>query len=77
MSGAPPPLGVGLYWVDLPCPRCSALETVAVHLSAVLTTSTDDEARLKLRARSAPTDHDCGQTRMLDTAQLLGERRDQ
>lgn len=71
MTTRPAPLTPGIYWVDLPCPRCGALETVAVVLSAVLTTPTDEEPSLKLRAKSKPTDHDCGQARMLDTAELL------
>jgi len=69
--GKPPPLSIGMHWVDLPCPRCGALETVAVVLSAVLSTPTDEQPSLKLRARSKATDHDCGQGRMLDTVELL------
>jgi hypothetical protein len=65
------PLTTGIYWVDLPCPRCHALETVAVVLSAVLTTPTDAEPSLRLHAKSKAADHDCGQTRMLETAELL------
>lgn len=71
MVDRPAPLAPGIYWVDLPCPRCGALETVAVVLSAVLTTPTDDQPSLKLRARTKATDHDCGQARMLDTRDLL------
>jgi hypothetical protein len=67
----PPPLTVGIYWVDLPCPRCGALATVAAHLSAVLTTPTEEEPSLRLKVRSKAVDHECGQGRMLDTAELL------
>ena len=70
MSTKPAPLTPGIYWVDLPCPRCGALETVAVVLSAVLTTTADEDT-LKLRAKSKPTDHECGQARLLDTRDLL------
>ena len=67
----PPPLTPGLHWVDLPCPRCGSIETVAVSLSSVLTTPADDQPSLKLRCKSKATDHDCGQGRMLDTSDLL------
>jgi len=66
----PAPLTTGLYWVDLPCPHCHALETVAVVLSSVLTTPDEDEPTLRLRARSKATGHQCGQGRMLATADL-------
>jgi len=66
----PQPLTTGLYWVDLPCPRCHALETVAVVLSSVLTTPDEDEPSLRLRAKSRPIDHLCGQGRMIPTDEL-------
>lgn len=71
MSGRPAPLMPGTYWVDLPCPRCGAIETVAATLTAVLTVPGDAGASLKLRVKTKPTDHDCGQGRMLSTADLL------
>lgn len=64
----PPPL---IHWVDLPCPRCGALATVAANLSAVLTTAADEEPTLRLRCRSKAVDHECGQGRLLETAELL------
>lgn len=68
-----PPLTTGIYWVDLPCPRCGALATVGATLSVILTTPQDEEPTLKLRVRSKPVDHACGQGRMLDTSDLFGE----
>src|SRR4029079_15097314 len=66
----PAPLTTGIYWVDLPCPRCHALETVAVHLSANLTPHDQETPTLRLRAKSSAVDHQCGQGRMLATDEL-------
>jgi hypothetical protein len=70
MPAKPSTLTTGTYWVDLPCPRCHALETVAVLLSAVLTTADEETPTLRLRTKSAPVDHQCGQGRMLTTDEL-------
>lgn len=67
---APPTLTTGLYWVDLPCPRCHALETVAVVMSSILTTPDEAEPSLRLHAKSKAIDHRCGQGRMLTTDEL-------
>lgn len=59
-----PPLQIGNYRIDLPCPRCGALVTVAARLTAVLTADTDDVQSLRLKARSRPADHACGQSQL-------------
>ena len=74
MATMPPPLSTGIYWVDLPCPRCGALSTVAAVLSAVLTQPSDDQPSLKLRVRSKAVDHNCGQGRMMETAELFSDQ---
>jgi hypothetical protein len=66
-----PPLTTGVYWIDLPCPRCGALATVAAVLSSVLTTPSEAEPSLKLHCRTKAVDHACGQGRLLDTGDLL------
>lgn len=73
-----PPLMIGTHIVDVPCPRCGALESILVRLSGVLTEGTDDEAKLRLRAKSQARDHMCGSRRMFDgagqpTLEILGE----
>jgi hypothetical protein len=67
----PPVLQIGTHAVDVPCPRCGALETILVRFSGVLTQGADEETTLKLRARSKAADHMCGSRRLMDGAGLL------
>lgn len=54
----------GLHWVDAPCPRCGAIETVAVKLSSLLQVPDEDQASIRVRLKAKPVDHDCGQRRL-------------
>lgn len=50
------------YWVEAACPRCGAIEVVAVHLHALLTIPDDDAPSIRVRSKSKPVDHSCGQS---------------
>jgi hypothetical protein len=49
-----------LYAVETPCPGCGRLEVIAVDLTAVLTTPSEGQATLKVKAASKALDHWCG-----------------
>ena len=54
-------LGLGVWWVDAPCPRCGTVESLVVELSTRLVTPSDDVPQLELKARVSKTPHTCGQ----------------
>jgi hypothetical protein len=53
------PLTLGTYVVDAPCPDCGTLVELVLRLSTTLTTSTDEDPRLRLKARSTAVPHLC------------------
>jgi hypothetical protein len=61
----PPNLTTGTYWIDLPCPRCGEISSVAVHLGSTLTTPDEGAPSLRVVAKAKPVDHWCGARPML------------
>lgn len=59
-------LTMGPYWVDLVCPECDDVVTVAVTLGSVLTAPSDDAATLKVKAKSLKVAHLCRQLRLFE-----------
>ena len=62
----PKHLPVGLHAVEAPCPNCGVLELIWVTLSTVLTSPSDADATLKVKAASKPVVHLCGQETIED-----------
>lgn len=62
-------LQTGVYMVDARCPRCGAIEEIAVRLQTVLTMPEQDIGSLKVRLRMKARDHDCKQSRIAMTEQ--------
>lgn len=56
-------LTTGDHLVDVTCPDCRQVETIAVSLSPVLTV-TQDSSSLKVKLSQEKADHDCRQGRL-------------
>lgn len=54
-----PRVPAGLVAVELVCPRCGVLEVIAVGLSAVLTTPTENPPTLAVKAKATKLEHWC------------------
>jgi hypothetical protein len=59
---------MGDHKVDLVCPECGAVVSVAAQLATVRTVIGDDPGTLKLRAVSAKIEHDCRQALLFEGA---------
>lgn len=70
------PLGLGTFIVEAPCPDCGAVLELVLRLSSTRTTSTDDDPKVRLKARSTAVPHVCRRSssaRQVTVAEALAE----